>query len=146
MRITLWVAAGSALGGLSRYGVDGLMQVAGWVAFPWGTLLVNTLGSLLIGAVAAWAAADPAERTLPTHWRQFAVNGFCGGFTTFSIFNLETLALLERSAALAAANMAATAVLCLVAVAIGYAGTSQWLRARRAPATGDQNESAREGP
>ncbi|MBK5937322.1 MAG: CrcB family protein [Halorhodospira halophila] len=130
MRITLWVAAGSALGGLSRYGVDRLMHVAGWVAFPGGTLLVNTLGSLLIGAVAAWAAADPAERTLPTHWRQFAVNGFCGGFTTFSIFNLETLTLLERAPALAGANVLATTVLCLAAVAIGYAGVARWLQAR----------------
>ncbi|MFP4147352.1 MAG: fluoride efflux transporter FluC [Halorhodospira sp.] len=123
MRITLWVAAGSALGGVSRYGLDGVMELAGGVAFPWGTLLVNALGSLLIGIVAAWSAADPGERTLPGHWRQFAVNGFCGGFTTFSIFSLETLALLERAPALAGANVLVTTVLCLGAVAIGYAVT-----------------------
>ncbi|ABM62678.1 fluoride efflux transporter FluC [Halorhodospira halophila] len=127
MRITLWVAAGSALGGVSRYGVDGVMVAAGWVAFPWGTLLVNTIGSLLIGIVAAWAASDPGERALPVHWRQFAVNGFCGGFTTFSIFNLETLALLERAPAWAGANVLATTVLCLGAVAIGYAVTQRRL-------------------
>ncbi len=129
MRLTLWVAAGSALGGAGRYGIDRALEVVGWAAFPWSTLLVNTLGSLVIGAVAAWAAADPGERSLPGHWRQFAVNGLCGGFTTFSVFNLETLALLERTPALAGANVLATLVLCLIAVALGYAATRRWLGA-----------------
>ncbi len=129
MRITCWVAAGSALGGLGRYGIDRAMAGISWMAFPWGTLLVNALGCLAIGAVAAWAVADPGERTLPGHWRQFAVNGVCGGFTTFSIFNLETLALLRPAPALAGANVLATAVLCLAAVGIGYTGTRRALAA-----------------
>ncbi|MFN8590739.1 MAG: fluoride efflux transporter CrcB [Thermomicrobiales bacterium] len=87
----IWVAIGGAAGAASRYGVS---QWAGnrfgW-SFPWGTLTVNLVGSLIIGllmAVLAARQADPAYRLL-------LVTGFLGGFTTFSSFSFEALALLE---------------------------------------------------
>ncbi len=131
MRLTAWVAAGSALGGALRYGVGGLLPRPDAVAFPWATLLVNVGGSLLIGVVAA-GAAGRGEAELPTHWRQFAVNGLCGGFTTFSVLSLESLQLFERAPALGMLNLAATVALCLLAVALGYAAGARALGRGRA--------------
>ena len=88
------VAAGSALGGLARY----LLSVAGnaWWGdgFPWPTLIANLLGSFLIGLYFAlnlpggWLNDPPGRRV-------FVMAGFCGGFTTFSLFSLESLLLLK---------------------------------------------------
>lgn len=88
------VAAGSALGGLARY----LLSVSGqaWLgdAFPWPTLIANLAGSFLIGLYFALnlpggKLSDPPAR------RVFVMAGFCGGFTTFSLFSLESMMLLE---------------------------------------------------
>lgn len=88
--------------------------------FAWGTLTVNVLGSLLIGLYAA--AIEPGGRlVVGPAMRQFVLTGFCGGFTTFSIFSLDTLLLVERgSFGLAWINVAASVVLWLLAVWIGY--------------------------
>ncbi len=79
----LWIALGSALGGCARYAMG--TAVSQWLGpgFPYGTLGVNVLGCFLIGVFAATLEALP--------WRQFLIIGFCGGFTTFSSFSLETL-------------------------------------------------------
>ncbi|KGE76748.1 fluoride efflux transporter FluC [Halomonas salina] len=94
-RSYLAVGLGSGLGALARHLVGlGVMQALG-SAFLWGTLAVNLIGSWLIAAFAARAA-----RRLTGHaarWQPFLVAGFCGGFTTFSLFGLETLYLLETS-------------------------------------------------
>lgn len=109
------VAAGGALGSVARYGVGNAARglVPGW---PWGTLLVNVLGSLLIGLLFAWFAARPAADTL----RLGLITGVLGGFTTFSAFSIETLELLRSGGSLAALGyVAATLVLGLAACAVG---------------------------
>lgn len=84
----LGVALGGAAGSVARYVVSTMVRAAPG-AFPLGTLVVNLLGSLLIGAAAAWA-----ERGVP--WvRPWVMTGFLGGFTTFSAFSLENLRLLR---------------------------------------------------
>ena len=116
---SLWVALGTALGGVLRYGVDRLMVPV--ALFPWSTLIVNTIGSLIIGWIAG-RATIPSSRLAHANLHAFLVPGFCAGFTTFSVFSHETLSLL-RSGAVAAgvANITATVVMMLVATALGLA-------------------------
>ena len=113
-RIYAAVAAGSALGALARFLCSLALSGLFGPAFPWGTLAVNGLGSFLIGLYAT--VSRPGGR-LPAGpaARQFVIAGFCGGFTTFSIFSLETLLLVERQAiGLAGAYVAASLVTWLV--------------------------------
>jgi CrcB protein len=118
----LWVALGSAVGGVARYGVSGLAARTFGSFFPWGTLIVNVAGSTLIGFIAASAAPD-ARWLLSPDARALLMIGFCGGFTTFSSFSLETLNLVRDGEWLwASANVVFSAVLCLVFVWLGYAG------------------------
>lgn len=84
--IYAYVALGSALGGMLRYGISSWMAPAIGGSFPWWTLLINVLGSFVIG----YAASYPA---MPVPLRAVLIPGFCGGFTTFSAFSLETVAL-----------------------------------------------------
>jgi CrcB protein len=118
----LWVALGSALGGIVRYGVSGLAARNFGSLFPWGTLTVNVVGSTLIGFLAASTAPD-ARWLLPPDARALLMIGLCGGFTTFSSFSLETLNLVRQGEWLwAGANVVFSVVLCLVFVWLGYAG------------------------
>ncbi|KAA0010866.1 CrcB family protein [Billgrantia pellis] len=87
------VGAGSALGSALRHGVSHVAQTLPAAGFPWGTLAVNLLGSWLI---AVFAASIACRRGGPLRrWQPFLMAGFCGGFTTFSLFGLETLQLAE---------------------------------------------------
>jgi fluoride exporter len=89
-RTLLAAGAGSALGAVARYATSLWMLEAFGPGFPWGTLGVNVLGSFLIGLLAVLLAGEGgAWRNNAT--RQFLLAGFCGGFTTFSIFSLELL-------------------------------------------------------
>jgi fluoride exporter len=89
----LWyIAAGSALGGMSRYLVGGMVQRILDTTFPAGTLVVNLTGSFLLGLFLRYALETP---TLTPELRAFLTIGFCGGYTTFSTFSYETFALLE---------------------------------------------------
>jgi CrcB protein len=89
----LWyVAAGSAIGGVSRYLLGGLVQRLLDTTFPAGTLLINVTGSLLLGAILRYGVETP---TLTPELRGFLTIGLCGGYTTFSTFSYEAVALLE---------------------------------------------------
>jgi fluoride exporter len=124
MRVTLTlyaaVALGSALGGLARALCSYLLLQALGPGFPWGTLLVNVVGSALIGLYATLAAPDGRLFPSPAQ-RQFVMAGFCGGFTTFSVFSLETLLLIEAGRmAVAGLYVACSVVLWLVGVWLGH--------------------------
>lgn len=110
------VAGGGALGSVFRY------ALINWVArmlgreFPYGTLVVNVLGSLLMGVLFVYLA----ERLhLPAVWRNLAIVGFLGGFTTFSAFSMETLVLLQHRPWLALLNILLSVTLCLAVAWLG---------------------------
>lgn len=89
----LWyIAAGSAVGGVSRYVVGGWMQRLTDATFPVGTITVNVVGSFLLGFLLRYATETPA---LSPEVRAMLTIGFCGGFTTFSTFSHETVSLIE---------------------------------------------------
>jgi CrcB protein len=118
----LWVALGSALGGVGRFWISGLVAERLGKLFPWNTLLVNISGSFLIGLLAALSA--PEGRML-TNCRPFSVHflmiGVCGGYTTFSSFSLQTLSLLQDGEWFyASANAIASVICCMVAVWLGW--------------------------
>jgi fluoride exporter len=91
---TFWaIAIGAALGGVSRYYLASSIQQRLGTSFPWGTLVVNVTGSLLLGFVLRYALSTPA---VSVEMRALLTTGFCGGYTTFSTFSFETAALLEE--------------------------------------------------
>jgi CrcB protein len=119
VRQVLLIALGGALGSVLRWALSGAVQRAGGTAFPWGTFAVNAVGSLAVGVVAALAL----ERALvPPAARLFTIVGVLGGFTTFSAFSYETLALLRDGQWAAAVGYALGSVAAgLVAAFVGYA-------------------------
>jgi CrcB protein len=115
------VALGAAIGGGMRWFASELAH--GWLGtgFPWGTLFVNVTGSFAIGCYAALVGPAGRLRAGPRQ-RLFVMTGICGGYTTFSAFSLETLALLQAgSIALASLNAAGSVTAWLLAVWSGYA-------------------------
>lgn len=113
----LMVGAGGALGAIGRYLLSTWVYSLAGRAFPWGTLAVNLLGSLLIGFLSVWLL----ERvTLSAEMRALLVVGFLGAFTTFSTFSLETLVLLEEGAVVKAGiNITASVLTCIFAAWMG---------------------------
>ncbi len=111
------VAVGGAAGALARWLLSDQVQRALGPFFPWGTLAVNVLGSLLLGFV-----ATAALQGFFTRWQRLLLaTGFAGGFTTFSTFSYETYRLLAEYRLLhAAANIAANVALGLLAVYLGH--------------------------
>jgi len=87
----LAVAGGGALGAIGRYLASGWVQDLVGDFFPWGTMAVNTLGSLFLGFSLVWLQATVASAEA----RQFIAMGFLGSFTTFSTFSYETAAMLR---------------------------------------------------
>jgi CrcB protein len=116
----LWIAVGSALGGVTRYWCTGVAARLLGETFPWGTLFVNVLGSFIIGFFATVAGPD-GRIFAGTTMRQFVMIGLIGGFTTFSSFSLQTLNLANDGEWLqAGGNIVASVVLCLIAVWLGH--------------------------
>jgi CrcB protein len=119
-RTYLMVGLGSCLGAVARYfSAQTLVSLAG-AGFPWATLAVNVVGSFVIGLYATLTEPDGRVFVSPAR-RQFVLAGFCGGFTTFSIFSLETLRLAQSGRlAIAGANIVVSIALWLIAVWSGY--------------------------
>ena len=115
----LWVTLGSALGGLLRYAITRWAMTM-WMGSTWGTVGINVAGSFLIGwfgTLTLHSGRYPASENM----RLFVMVGICGGFTTFSSFSLQTFDLLRQGAwARALANVGASVILCLAAVAAGH--------------------------
>jgi fluoride exporter len=115
----LLVGLGGSLGSMARYisvkTIDGRLNAL----FPFGTLTVNLIGSLLIGIIYAVVSRKTGSAE---HWAVFLGAGFCGGFTTFSAFAYENVNLLQqRMAGTALIYMGSSMVLGLLAVALGMA-------------------------
>lgn len=118
------IAIGSALGGMARYFLSGVVMSMTAGTFPFGTLIVNVTGAIAIGFIATLTGPD-GRLLVGAHARQFLMVGICGGYTTFSSFSLETLNLMrDGEMASAAANAAASVVLCIVAVWLGHAAAA----------------------
>jgi fluoride exporter len=122
MESYLWIAGGGALGSMARYWLSGLVDTMLSGTFPWGTLVVNVLGSLIIGFFAAITGPEPHGRIIvEATTRQFVMIGILGGFTTFSSFSLQTLNLVNDGEWLyAGLNISASVVLCLLSVWAGH--------------------------
>jgi fluoride exporter len=120
----LLVIAGAAVGAPLRYLSDRAIQARHDTVFPWGTLTVNVVGSLILGLLTGAVTAGGASPQV-----QLAVGtGFCGALTTYSTFSYETLRLLEDDARLyAAANVVASIVAGLLSAFLGVAiGQAIW--------------------
>ena len=87
----IWVALGGALGAVGRYLVGLSLKAAS--GFPWATMSVNILGSLLMGLVIGWLSRQNGGSDA---LRLFVAVGILGGFTTFSAFSMDLFTLLER--------------------------------------------------
>lgn len=120
METYLWIGLGTALGGMGRYWCSGVAARLIGETFPWGTLIVNVIGGLVIGLVATLTGPD-GRIFIGTTARQFIMVGLCGGFTTFSSFSLQTLNLMQDGEWLfAALNIVGSVILCLLAVWLGH--------------------------
>jgi CrcB protein len=116
----LYIAIGSALGGMARYWCSGFVAARIGEAFPWGTVCINILGSFVIGFFATLSGPD-SRFLISLELRQFVMVGLCGGYTTFSSFSLQTLNLIRDGDWLAAgANIGSSVLLCLIAVWLGH--------------------------
>src|SRR5512143_2587034 len=104
-----WVSLGSILGGLARYFVSLLLDTG--PGLPWATLFINATGSLIIGFYATLTGPDGRLLARPEH-RQFVMTGFCGGYTTFSTFSLETFRLLHAGMKYTALAYVGISVIC----------------------------------
>jgi CrcB protein len=119
-----WVCLGGALGTGARYLVSIWAPRALGASFPYGTLAVNVVGSFLLGAI---MHVGLTTSLLSPTLRLVLTTGVMGGFTTYSTFNHETLEYVREGAlALAALNVAATLLLCLLAGALGLVFARWW--------------------
>ena len=123
MTQVLAIAAGGAIGALLRYWVSTAVQSRTASVFPYGTLTVNVVGSLLIGflyiLLIERLAAGPAVRA-------FMLIGVLGAFTTFSTFSIETLNLMESGQlGKALVNMLASVIVCVSAAGLGVLAARQ---------------------
>jgi CrcB protein len=115
----LWIAVGAILGASARYFLSNLVGRDFSSAFPYDTLLINVTGSMVVGFFLVYST----ERIpLDPRWRLLVAVGFCGSYTTFSSYAVESFALIERAQwLLVGLNFLASNVLCLAAVLAGGA-------------------------
>jgi fluoride exporter len=122
------IAIGSALGGVGRYFFSGVITMLTGGAFPYGTMLVNITGCLVLGFFATLTGPD-GRWLVGTPARQFVMIGICGGYTTFSTFSLETLYLMRAGEWIpAAANAVGSVLLCLLSVWLGFVAANLFNR------------------
>ena len=123
MSPSAWVAfvVAGAAGAVGRFELDRAVAERSRGVFPWGTLVINLTGSLLLGVITGLAL----HHGLPPSDKIVLGTGFCGAYTTFSTFSFETVRLVEEGAAAEAfRNAAGTLVGCAAAAAVGLAVTS----------------------
>ncbi len=119
----VWVAFGSALGGVARYAATRWTASLG-TQLPWGTVLINVVGSFVIGFFGTYTLAS-GRHPASANMRLFVMVGLCGGFTTFSSFSLQTFDLLRTGAwARALVNVVLSVVLCVLSVGLGHIAAS----------------------
>ncbi|MBR9989911.1 MAG: CrcB family protein [Gemmatimonadetes bacterium] len=138
-----WVALGGGLGAAARFILGGGAMTWAPATFPWGTLLVNTSGSVILGFVYGMLEGTAPSRDSRTpafsartnvprppsfpHARAFLAVGMCGGFTTFSAFSQETLELLRQTRYMAASFYTGGSVLlCIIGVGVGIMTAEAW--------------------
>jgi fluoride exporter len=116
----IFVGIGSAIGGIARFWLSGLVANKFGQTFPWGTLIINVTGSFAIAFFGT--LTDPQGRYLVSpNLRTFFMIGICGGYTTFSSFSLQTLSLAQDGEWLyAGANCASSLIFCLAGAWLGH--------------------------
>lgn len=120
MSLYIWIAIGSALGGITRFAFSGFVANHWGETFPWGTLIVNVTGSFVIGFFATLTGPDGRWLVGPVA-RQFVMIGVIGGYTTFSSFTVQTLNLVRDGDWLrAGGNILCSVILGLIAVFLGH--------------------------
>ena len=113
------LAIGGAIGTVARYGIS-VLALPISRNLPLGTIIINVLGSFIIGFFGTLTLTH-GKFPLSENARLFVMVGFCGGFTTFSSFSLQTLDLMRNGAAMRAMlNVVLSVVLCVGAVAVGH--------------------------
>ena len=119
MQTFLWISLGAIVGANARFLISRFCARALSASFPYGTLIINCAGSLVLGFFLVWTT----ERVLADpRWRMLIAVGFCGSFTTFSSYAYETFAYVEQGHWwLMAGNIAGNNLLCLAAVLAGAA-------------------------
>lgn len=130
MSLYFWIFLGSGLGGVARFALSGLVAHRFGETFPWGTFVINVSGSFLIGFIAT--LTEPEGRILVgATARQFFLTGILGGYTTYSSFSLQTLALARDGEWMrAGGNALGTFTLCFIAVWLGHL-CAAWLNTLR---------------
>lgn len=121
----LYIAAGGVIGTLARYYLEGWIQHRTGPTFPFGTLAINLLGSLLIGFILRLATG---ATVISPEWRAGLTVGFCGAFTTMSTFSYESVRLLgDGDYWYAGLYMAGTVAGCCLAVVAGTLAANRFL-------------------
>ena len=117
LKNTLFIGCGSFIGGAARYLISVAMKTIS-KGFPWGTLVVNLVGCLVIGLLWGFFSKNSGESS---SWALFMTVGICGGFTTFSTFSKEALMMLQAGNFISLLAYVAISVIAGIAlVAAGY--------------------------
>ncbi|MBO1520178.1 fluoride efflux transporter CrcB [Oceanisphaera pacifica] len=128
MQNLLIIALGGALGAVLRFGITDIMARALGRTFPYGTLTVNVLGSLIMGSVFVLVQQQVLHEN---SWRPFLMVGMLGALTTFSSFSLDSLLLLEQGQWLKAMlNVCLNVVCCIMVTYLGMQLTANILASR----------------